>query len=29
MEVETQTPGIGNMEVGNGMARTDQCENNS
>ena len=29
MEVERQTPGSGNMEAGNGMARTDQCENNS
>ena len=28
MEVERQTPGSGNMDVGNGIASTDQCENN-
>ena len=28
MEAERQTPESGNMEVRNGMARTDQCEIN-
>ena len=27
-EVERQTPGSSNMEVGNGMGKTDQCEDN-
>ena len=27
-EVERQTPGSSNTEVGNGMGKTDQCEDN-